>query len=72
MRFVLQRSRVLKSKLEDTTDLLKQANFCKLFFLSFYKDFEFAVSMHDLDRITSISESYKLNSINLEMDRAED
>lgn len=61
----------LKDRLGDTTEHLKQANFCKLFFLSFYKDFEQAADSYSIEEVQRIQSSYKLNSINLEMDKAE-
>lgn len=37
---VLAKSEIINLKLEETTNLLKQAGFAKLCFLSFYKEFE--------------------------------
>ena len=52
--------------------MLKQAGFAKLCFLSFYKEFEEIMETRPIPELQKLHESYKLNSINLNMDKAEE
>lgn len=59
-------------KYEETNEQLKQANYCKLFFLSFYKDFEDAMNASPRSPHAALLDRYKLNTINLDMDKVEE
>ena len=62
----------LKEKYEETNEQLKQANYCKLFFLSFYKEFEDICNAAPHSPHASLLDRYKLNTINLDMDKVEE
>ena len=59
-------------KLEDTSDLLKEANYLQLFFISFYKDFEKELERENYSHgLLRLKDQYKIGAVNLSNDKNE-